>query len=87
MTSQEIIAQNRGTIDALTNLCGVLLATHPMWAGLARNFLQSCDSAAHSAGRSPLERGYAAGYARAAAGIQDALRTVRATKKLRLLRT
>jgi hypothetical protein len=87
MTSEEILAQNRGTIDALTNLCGVLLATHPMWAGLARNFLQSCETATQSVGRSRLERAYSAGYIRAAAGIQDALRTVRPTKKPRLLRT
>jgi hypothetical protein len=86
MTSEELLAQNRGAIDALTNLCGVLLATHPMWAGLARIFLESCDTAAQSGGRSPLEQAYSAGYGRAAAGIYDALRTVRTTKQLQNLR-
>ena len=86
MAIEETVAQNQGTIDALTSLCGMLLATHPMWKHLTRNFLEACEAAPRGAEASPIGDAYARGYARAAEGVQDALRTIRPavqTKRLR----
>jgi hypothetical protein len=86
MTVEEIVAQNQGTIDALTSLCGVLLATHPMWKHLSRNFHEICETALQSADSSPIGHAYAQGYARAATGIQDTLRTIRPAVQMKRLR-
>jgi hypothetical protein len=86
MTVEEIVAQNRGTIDALTSLCGVLLATHPMWKHLSRNFHEICETAMQSADSSPIGYAYAQGYARAARGVQDSLRTIRPAVQMKRLR-
>lgn len=83
MTVEEIASQNRGTIDALTSLCGVLLATHPMWKQLSRNFLEICETALQSADSSVIGHAYAQGYARAAASVQDALRTIRPADQMK----
>ena len=86
MAIEEIVAQHQGTIDALTSLCGVLLATHPMWKRLTRNFLEACETAPRGADADPIGRAYAQGYARAAAGVQDALRTIRPAVQAKRLR-
>ena len=86
MTVEEIVAQNRGTIDALTSLCGVLLATHPMWKRLSRNFHEICEAALQSADSGPIGHAYAQGYARAATVVQDTLRTIRPAGQVKRLR-
>ncbi len=72
MTTEEEIAYLKGRVDALSQLCSFLVATHADGDSLAKMYMLKADKDLNQAGLSEIARTYASGYASVTPNLESA---------------
>ncbi len=72
MTTEEEIAYLKGRVDALSQLCSFLVATHADGDGLAKMYMLKAEKDLNKPGLSGAAHAYASGYASVTPNLESA---------------